>query len=239
MPIINKHNQIQSVERAMLVLETIADVGGEVRLIDLTAQLGLNKSTLHGLLSTLASMGYVDRNGTKYRLGLRLRAITQPIADEDAQLREAFRPALLSIYERTGMNSYLAVPSGTSDYLCLDVLRTPVSAQQKQKINTGLINTAIGKVFLAYDKELLRSIRKAGPLPTVLEQELDSVNLQGYALDLEEAETGLNCVALPLRRHGKVVAALSVSGSSEELKPTILHQIAKNSMREMFDLLKL
>lgn len=239
MPIINKHNQIQSVERAMLVLETIADVGGEVRLIDLTTQLGLNKSTLHGLLNTLAAMGYIDRNGTKYKLGLRLRAITQPIAEQDVQIRDAFKPALMTIYERTGKDSYLAVPSGTSDYLCLDVLRTPLTAQIKPKINTNLINTAIGKIFLAYDKELLRSLRKAAPLPAVLEQELASVNMQGYALDLEEAEKGLNCVALPLRQHGKVVAALSISGPAEELKPALLHQIAKKSMSEMFGLLKL
>ena len=69
---------IQSVERAMAVLETLAAHGGEARLTTLSESLGLNKSTLHGLLRTLLELGYISRREQNYTLGLRLREIAQP-----------------------------------------------------------------------------------------------------------------------------------------------------------------
>lgn len=68
----NQRKYIQSVERAMLLLETLVTRNEGFRLAELSEQLSLNKTTLHGLLATLSSLGYVSRRGQYYIAGLRL-----------------------------------------------------------------------------------------------------------------------------------------------------------------------
>lgn len=231
---INENKGIQSVERAMLILESIAAAGGEIRLVDLAAHTGLHKSTLHGLLNTLAAMGYISRRGTHYALGLRLREIAQPLNDADARIRETFAPALRMLAERTGETCFLAVPCGTREYLYMDAL---VASPRGRR--AGLTTSAIGKVFLAFDEDLRRSLRRAHLLPATLEVELARIVTEGYALDLEEAEPGLNCVALPLRLQGRVVAALGVAAPASRLPKSALRTLAIRAMGEMFDIIKL
>lgn len=225
----------------MALLEAIAQSGGEARLVDLAAQLGLHKSTLHGLLNTLAAMGYISRQGTRYALGLRLREIAQPLADADAALRTTFAPVLRSLAERSGETCYLAVPCGTREYLYIDAVEGSGSLRvaSPRGRREGLTTSAIGKVFLAHDLELVRSLRRGGLIPAHLESELKTIAEQGYALDLEEAEPGLNCLALPLRRQGRVVAALGAAGPSQRLRKSVLRRIATTAMSDMFDILKL
>ncbi|VVP16831.1 Transcriptional repressor IclR [Pseudomonas fluorescens] len=238
---INENKGIQSVERAMMILETIAAAGGEIRLVDLAAQSGLHKSTLHGLLNTLAAMGYIARRGTHYALGLRLREIAQPLSDADAHLRESFAPALRTLAERSGETCFLAAPCGTREYFYMDALEGTGSLRvaSPRGRRAGLTTSAIGKIFLAFDEDLRRSLRRAQLLPVELENELASIVTAGYALDLEEAEAGLNCVALPLRLQGRVVAALGVAAPASRLPKHALHKLATQAMREMFDMLKL
>ncbi|WP_458369782.1 IclR family transcriptional regulator [Pseudomonas fluorescens] len=238
---INENKGIQSVERAMMILETIAAAGGEIRLVDLAAQSGLHKSTLHGLLNTLAAMGYIARRGTHYALGLRLREIAQPLNDADAHLRETFAPALRTLAERSGETCFLAAPCGTREYFYMDALEGTGSLRvaSPRGRRAGLTTSAIGKIFLAFDEDLRRSLRRAQLLPVELENELASIVTAGYALDLEEAEAGLNCVALPLRLQGRVVAALGVAAPASRMPKNALHKLATQAMREMFDMLKL
>ncbi|MGE4341284.1 MAG: SDR family NAD(P)-dependent oxidoreductase, partial [Pigmentiphaga sp.] len=73
--------------------------------VDLANQLNLHKSTLHGLLNTLAAMGYVTRHGTRYALGQRLREVAQPLADSDVTLRTEFTPALQMLAKQSGDSS--------------------------------------------------------------------------------------------------------------------------------------
>lgn len=238
---IDETRHIQSVERAMSLLEAIAHAGGETRLVDLAQQLGVHKSTLHGLLNTLSAMGYISRRGTRYALGLRLREIAQPLADADAALRTLFAPALHSFAERSGETCYLAVPCGTREYLYIDAVegRGSLRVASPRGRREGLTTSAIGKVFLAHDLELVRSLRRGGLIPVELESELKTIAEQGYAMDLEEAEPGLNCLALPLRWQGRVVAALGASGPSQRLRKPMLRRIATTAMSDMYDMLKL
>ncbi|WJI14226.1 IclR family transcriptional regulator [Pseudoxanthomonas winnipegensis] len=241
MPMIDENRHIQSVERALALLEAIAGAGGQARLVDLAAQLGLSKSTLHGLLNTLAAMGYVARHGTRYGLGLRLREIAQPLTDADAALRPAFAPALQALAQRSGETCYLAVPCGTREYLYIDAVeggeRLRVASPRGRR--EGLTTSAIGKIFLAHDPSLVRSLRRAGLVPPALEQELQAIKECGYAMDLEQAEPGLNCLALPLRRQGRVVAALGVAGPVQRLPKAKLRRLAQAGLRDLFGMLKL
>lgn len=238
---IDENRRIQSIERAMLLLEAIAAAGGEARLVDLSAQLALSKSTLHGLLNTLAAVGYISRNGTRYTLGLRLREIAQPLVDTDATLRIAFAPALQELAKSSGETCYLAVPCGTREYIYIDAQegndRLRVASPRGRR--EGLTTSAIGKIFLAHDPSLARSLRRADLLPATLEQELQAIFNVGYALDLEQAEPGLNCLALPLYQKGRVVAALGVAGPARRLRKPLLRTLAVSFTHDKFDIIKL
>lgn len=113
---IDESRKIQSVERAMNLLEIIAELGGDARLVDLARRSALHKSTIYGLLNTLASMGYITRNGTRYSLGLRLRTIAQTLIDADQEVKSFFAPLLQYAAEISGEVCYLAVPCGTREY---------------------------------------------------------------------------------------------------------------------------
>ena len=241
MATVNESKGIQSVERAMAVLEVIAGAGGELRLVDLVNALGLHKSTLHGLLNTLCALGYISRRGSRYAIGLRLRDIAQPFNDADDRLKEAFGPALGALADMTGESCYLAAPCGTRHYLYIDaVLReSSATSSSPRGRREALTTSAIGKVFLALDGDLSRSLRKAGLLDSALEQELQAITEKGYALDLEHAEKGLNCLALPLRKQGRLVASLAVSGPVERLPQDKLVTLAGRVMRELYDMVKL
>ncbi|GAA3588065.1 IclR family transcriptional regulator [Marinobacter xestospongiae] len=238
---IDENKRIQSVERALLLLEALAAEGGEARLTDLAERVGLNKSTLHGLLNTLAAMGYVTRRGTRYGLGLRIREIAQPLADQDFELKERFAPALEGLAKRCGETCYLAVPCGSREYLYVDAIEGAGSLRfgSPRGRREGLTTSAIGKVFLAFNPDLLRSLRRADKVGAALETELKEIVEVGYALDLEQAEPGLNCLAIPLRRHGRVEAALGVAGSSKILDEPTLNRLARQVFKEMFDIIKL
>ncbi|RXR08890.1 IclR family transcriptional regulator [Pseudoxanthomonas composti] len=225
----------------MALLEAIAAAGGQARLVDLSGQLALSKSTLHGLLNTLAAMGYVSRHGTRYALGLRLREIAQPLSDADALLRTACAPALQELARRSAETCYLAVPCGTREYLYIDAVegRRNLRMGSPRGRREGLTTSAIGKLFLAHDPGLVRSLRRAGMLPATLEAELRTIDKAGYALDLEEAEPGLNCLALPVRFEGRVMAALGVAGPAHRLRKSVLCSLATTCMRELFGMLKL
>ncbi|CAI1147853.1 Acetate operon repressor [Serratia entomophila] len=237
---IDESRKIQSVERAMSLLETIAASGGDARLVDLAERSGLHKSTIYGLLNTLASMGYITRSGTRYSLGLRLRAIAQTLVDSDQDLKAFFAPMLQFAAELSGEACYLAVPCGTREYLYLDAADAngpqPVFSGRGRR--EGMLTSAIGRVLLADKPDIIRSLRRAGTLPAGVDKELLAIIQRGYALDLQEAEPGLHCLALPLRRQGKIVAALGISGPAQRLSQERMQQLAGEVMRKKFGIIK-
>lgn len=237
---IDESRKIQSVERAMSLLEAIAAQGGNARLVDLSEQLGLHKSTIYGLLNTLASMGYITRHGTRYALGLRLRTIAQSLIDTDQDLKTLFSPILRFVADVSGEICYLAVPCGTREYIYLDAIDSDGSLPifNGRSRREGMTTSAIGKVMLADKPEIIRSLRRAGNISEKLEKELQFIIQKGYALDLEEAEPGLHCLALPLRHQGQVIAALGISAPSQRLSKEKMNQLAIKIMQQKFDIIK-
>lgn len=237
---VNTTRRIQSVERAMSLLEALAESGGEARLSTLAERTSLDKGTVHGLLNTMVSMGYVARHGADYALGLRLRDLAQPLINVDAELRQMFVPALHDLAQRSGETCYLAVPCGTREYLCVDAVscRSALCAAVPRGCRQALTTSAIGRVFLAHDPDLVRSLRRIDAVPPALEADLANIVEQGYALDIEDAEPGLHCMAMPLRQQGRVVAALGVAGPALRLPVERLKRLAAESMSCVFDIVK-
>ncbi|WP_218015844.1 IclR family transcriptional regulator [Bergeriella denitrificans] len=230
---VNETRKIQSVERAMYLLEQIALAGGQARLGWLAEQTGLNKATLHGLLNTLAALGYISREGAAYTLGLRLRDLTLPLSDADERLRSRFRPLMAQLHALSGENVYLAAPCGTREYRYLEVLGDDSrhNSPSPRGRREGLTTSAMGKVFLAEIEEMARSLRRAGKLSAALGAELAEIRRQGYALDLGEAEEGWFAFAVALRDNGRTVAGISVAGRADALPHARLVALAEASLR--------
>ncbi|RWR29319.1 IclR family transcriptional regulator [Sinirhodobacter populi] len=227
---------IQSIERAVAMLEVIAREGGSAHLRDIAARTGLGKTTAHNILKTLDALGYVQRRvgDTRYHLGGRILNLARIVGDDEA-LRNRLRPALETIAQKTGETVYLAVPSGDEAYY-LDVVESDRSLRTSCPVGVRerLEGSAIGLVFLAFMPGLAKNVlaARADALSPDIRQEIARVDSTGFALDLENYEPGLNCVAVPWREKGEVRAALGLSGPSVRLPREKLVGIAWMMIRE-------
>ena len=231
---------IQSVEKAMGLLEQLRTFSDGASLADLCAANGLTKSTAHGLLSTLVELGYVAHHGARYSLGARALALSVPHNDATERIRELFTPALYAFNELCGSDCFLTVPGGTRSYLTLEALdANGRSFRIEEDSRRDAIRTsAVGKVFLAHDADLARRIRRNASLGPSLEAELVQVRDRGFAIDHQGSQPNLNCLAIPLRVKGRVVGALGTSGLADQLRPAVLQIKAKRALRQLYELVK-
>ena len=173
---------------------------------------------------------------TRYHLGGRILNLAR-IAGDDGALRSRLRPALEAVARRTGAMVYLAVPSG--DEVCyLDAIE-PSHALKAGACPIGvrkpLEGSAVGLVFLAFmpglGKRVLAS--RADALGPDIQSAIKTVATRGFALDLENSQSGLHCVAIPWREGGEVRASVGLSGPSTRLSPQALTDMAWMMMKEV------
>ena len=229
----NPLKRIQSVERAFSLLEAIAQLGGSARLNQLVEYCELNKTTAHGLLNTLVNLGYAERSETHYTLGARLTTLSEPINFQHQQIRVRFQSILAYAADQSGETSYLAVLGGNQDYVYAEAIQSGNSLRianprgRREKLETS----AIGKVFLAFNEDLVRQLSVSKVIPSTLIEELNVVRELGYAVDLENAEVGLNCLAIPLYHEGKINAVLGVAGPAARIPESQLRMLAHKLQR--------
>jgi len=231
---------IRSVERALDIVQCVTAQNGELGVDEITARVGLPKSTVFRLLATLVSRRFLDRDPERqtYRLGtMALSVGARALGDLD--IRGAARPHLEQLVRATSETVHLSVLSGDSA-LCIDKIDSPRSVRMSSYVGfrDPLYCSGVGKVLLAFADEAARRALIAGMVleprtartitdKAELEAQLAHIRAEGVAIDSEEIEEGLGCVAAPIRDHsGKVVASLSLSGPttrvSEETLPAII-----------------
>lgn len=222
-------NSIQSVDRALGLLEALAEAGGEAALTELSRRTSLNVSTCHHLLSTLVNWGYVAKvpGRRSYALGARVLYLGQ------ACLRQVDLPRRAQHYiDRinavTGETVHLAVLQ--SDTIVTLMKR---DARHAVRVETGILGksdaphaTATGKAMLAWlTEDHIRRILSVQTMKRFTEhtitdfstfiEELRHVRRNGYAMDREEFQPGVICVGSAIRDHaGAVVGAISASTPS-------------------------
>ena len=216
---------IESADRVLRVLESFDPGERDVSLGEIAERVALPKSSVHRLLATLIGHGLVERDPAtrRYRLGIRLFELGSAAIHERG-LHSAAHPALERLSSSTGETCHLAVLSGT-EAVYVYKLDGPSSIIMSSRVGgrAPCHATSIGKVLAAWGGEDLFRALSARPLrpytPNTIatvkafEAELVRVREQGCALDLEEFEEGLRCVAAPVRDHSaRVVAALGVAG---------------------------
>jgi IclR family acetate operon transcriptional repressor len=220
-----ERHSIQSVDRAVSLLEAIAEAGGECTLTQLSHRTQLNISTCHHLLSTLVARGYVAKVPVRrsYALGARILYLSNAcLRQVDLPARAA--PFIEKINERTGETVHLAVLQG-------DAMMKVAKRESRHpvRVDTGTLGktdaahaTASGKAMLAWLPEddmhrvLAHGLTRFTPKticewPNLIEA-LRHVRRNGYAIDDEEYQPGVICIGAAIRDHnGAVVGAISAS----------------------------
>ncbi|MFA9430455.1 IclR family transcriptional regulator [Egicoccus sp. AB-alg2] len=230
---------MQSVERALDVLEVLATTGREMGISELGQATKLPYATIHRLTATLVARGYVrqDPRTRKYVLGARLVELGSAAG---RMLGGSARPHLERLVELTGETANLALlEDGYVVYIAQASSRRMVRMFTEVGNRVLPHSTAVGKVLLAHQpRTVAERILARNGLPASTEhtitdlpaflQELDRVRERGYALDLEEQEEGVSCVAVPLLPENGLVAAMSVSGPTGRMGGDRREQIVEH-----------
>jgi len=233
----------QTAERALQVLDVLADGGGRMRLSDLAQASGFNISTTSRLLGALERFGYVEREGAtgRYQLGFKLLRFGRTVLDQ-TPLPERANPVLAALMERTGETATLSVAhNGVAMVIARAECEHPLRSVARIGNDGPLYCTAHGKAMLAHMPEpevqeiLERGMRPLTPLtiatPEAMAEELVRVRAQGFALDAGEREPGLVSIAAPVRDAGdRVVATCGVSGSGQRMDAATIPVLADQVM---------
>lgn len=231
-----ERQSIQSVDRALTLLETIAQMGGEATLTSLSVRTKLNISTCHHLLATLVKWGFVAKvpGRRTYALGSRIQHLSQACM-RDVDLPNRAQPYLDRINAAIGETVYLCVLHGDQ---MMTIQRR--EARHAVRVDGGVIGrliaphaTALGKAMLAWlpDDEVRRICESRGmkrftpntitELPALFEA-LRQVRLDGFAVDREEFEPGIVCIGAAIRGHAGIVVG-SLSASIPTVRATEAH----------------
>lgn len=235
---------IQSVERALTLLEIVAEDPRGLSLSEMAELSGLNVSTCHHLAATLVARGYLAQMGRNrgYILGNRIQDLHE-IASGDRDPEVLLRDSLESLRNRLGHCVQMAVMSETSLITKLSFPDPQGWVDEPDEIEkmTASHATATGKAILAWipDTELVRVISANGLTAYTdrtitslsgLVEELRLVRRRKFAVDDEEFRTGVVCIGTAIRNGaGAVVGSISVSipksVDTEEYRTSIINQM--------------
>ncbi|WP_267243946.1 IclR family transcriptional regulator [Streptomyces sp. PR69] len=230
---------VQSVDRAVSVLETLAR-HGEAGVTEIADELGVHKSTAFRLLGALENRGLVSqsRERGKYTLGAGMLRLAGAAAVR-LDLSQEGTPLCRELADEVGETVNIAV---LDDDAAVNVAQArgaaSVTTYNWLGRRTPLHATSSGKVLLAHASPAARDAVLDGPLPRFtdrtaaaaaeLREQLAAVAEQGFALAVQELEIGLNAVAAPVYAHdGEVLGALSVSGPAYRMEEESLPRLAK------------
>ncbi len=225
-------DRVQAVGRTLQIMEALA-AEGELGLTDLSDRVGVHKSTLFRFMRTLCQLGYARRDPDTERFSLTLKLFelgSSVYARVD--LVKLAAPCLLRLSAATQETVHLAVLDGPR-LVYLSKVESTRSLRVAMQSGVGLTApaycTGVGKVLLAFSEPaaldayleacaFVRFTERTIPDRPRLLAELKAIRRRGWAVDDEEHECGVRCLAAPVRdRKGAVVAALSVSGPTVRL----------------------
>ena len=227
-------NGVQSIERALDLLECLAHSSGWMGISELSIATGLPVATIHRLLKTLMTRNYVIRDSRtrRYALGSAFHMMvnnTTHIPDWN----ELAMPFLQELVEISGETASITIMEyDKAVYVAQAQSTRMVRMFTELGTRVSLHNTSCGKVLLAFQPEsvantLIANVglpaytEKTITQPAQLRKELAHIRERGYALDNGEQEEGVRCVSVPIHGTGhRVIAAISISGPASRLNET-------------------
>ncbi len=236
--------EMQSLARGLRILDLIADADRAMTITELAKILEVDKSSASRLVKTLVKYGYLqpDPNSRGYVLGKRAQQISWHLLNK-MPVREKAKPYLYRLMVQTGECSHTAVYSEGKALMIDDV-----EAEASLRVVGGIGRmiplhcTAVGKVLLAFSDLPQPGQLESKTIRTItdwaaLHEHLEQVRAQGYALDDEEHQEGVRCIAAPVYDSmGRAIAAIGISGPTVRVTDDRINQLAesvKQAAREL------
>lgn len=227
-------SEIQSLGRGLKILDLLGQSQAGLSVTELAEALGVDKGSASRLVSTLRRYGYAEKDEVtrRYQLGPQVVSLSRSLLAR-LPLREAAKPYLRKLMERSGECAHLAILA-QGKALYIDQVESPATLRVNAQVGTlnPLHCTALGKALLAFGElELPASLDPFTPRtitdPETLRRALDEVRRLGYAVDDEEFDPGVRCIAVPVYDfRGKAVGSIGISGPATRLTPERLPELA-------------
>ncbi|MBB6448639.1 DNA-binding IclR family transcriptional regulator [Geomicrobium halophilum] len=232
---------IQSVDRAMKILDLFDEHETELKITDISERLSLHKSTTHSLLKTLEKHDYIEQNpeNGKYRLALKLFERGN-IVIYSRDIRTVAREYLLQLSKESGHTVHLVIQDG-KEGIYIDKVESASATVFYSRIGrrVPLHCSGVGKVLVSFQSDteiesLLSSyefVRRTENTITdrgTFMKEIQQIRDQGFAEDKQENEPGIHCVAIPVFDYTeKVIAAISISMSAMRISEAEVTRFVK------------
>ena len=213
-------DEIKSIAKAIKVINHLAKNREGARTSDIASTLEIDKSVISRILKTLVRYGYAKKSLTdrRYYLGNELLQISQ-LAIQSLPWKDKVKPFLKELVKKTGECAHLGVLVNDKVlYLDQETNHTPLKVEHEIGARSPLHCTALGKVLLAFgDAEIPKDLKSYTPRtitnPIILKEHLQQVVTKKYAVDDEEFDIGIRCVAAPLYNgQGSLLAVIGISG---------------------------
>jgi IclR family transcriptional regulator, KDG regulon repressor len=217
---------VQTLERALDIIELLAVEKEGLGVTEIGNRVGLHKSTVHRLLNSLAERGYIEKEPRYgiYKLGLKIIEISSLYLNK-LELKTEALPYLRKLAETVGQPVHLAILRG-KEAVYIEKVEVVSSIRMYSQIGrrVPVYCSAIGKVLLSglEGSELdmmLKDVEFKSFTPNTLRcsedlmKEITGAREKGWAMDDEEHEAGIRCIAAPVHDYtGRVIAAVSTSG---------------------------
>lgn len=236
---------IQSVDRALSILDLFDEYDKELRLTEINERMGLHKSTVHSLLKTLQMHHYIEQNpeNGKYCLGMKLFERGHYVI-QSMDLRNVAKEHLVELSKETNKTVHLVILDG-KEGIYIDKVESSNATVLYSKIGrrVPIHSSGVGKALVAfktseelekildgydYIQQTQNTLTDKGSFLT----ELETIRERGYATDNEENEPGVYCVAMPVRDYtGQVIAAISSSTAVSQVTNHVVEKSVENLKR--------
>jgi len=227
---------LQSLTRGLQALDFLSDQSEAVRLIDVAKALGIKKSNASHLLKTLVASGYAKqmKNRRYQASGKLLNRRHHHTFEEVIDCREAWKPVLEHMVRDLGECAHMAVLVKSRVWY-IEKIDSPLPLKVDHPIGTlaPLHCTALGKAFLAFghgvpEDPLGSYTPKTITSRALLEKEIATTRDRGYAVDNEEFDLGIRCVARPVFTDiGKMITAIGISGPTVRIDDSRIVEIGE------------
>lgn len=219
---------LQTVDRALQLLEILAEHPQGLPCKELEILLELNKVTVHRLVTTLENRGFVEKIGSNYHVGLKMVELSS-IKLNSIELKTEAAPYLRELVNILKQPVQLAILEG-NEAIFIEKIQSVNSLRMYSQIGRRipLYCSGVGKVLMLQDtdQEILEKLSTqtfSKFTSTTLEgpdqvlEEVKEARIKGYAIDNEEHEEGIFCMAVPIYDYRrKIIAAISTAGQSRE-----------------------
>ena len=240
---------VQSVERIFQLIESLAAHPAGEGLQRLAQDTGLAKSTVHRLLASLVSLGYAaqDENG-RYRLTLKMFELSSGIVNS-MDIMDVAKVHLERLAQRTGEAVHLVIRDGQDIVYIYKTESGPMRMSSRVGLRRPLYCTGVGKAILATlpADEVAQIWQHTTPQKLTahtiveydaLQAQLTEVRTNGYAIDDEENELGVRCVAVAIPGvGGRADSAFSISGLAPYMTPERIRRIATLALDARTDIM--